>query len=244
MADGLVFGWRTALLSVAFVQLLVLAAALIRPMRNIVANRTLAALLVVLAGMITPWMIGFAGFYDKWQWLSFAPFAISLAIAPLTFLYVQALVRAAWPARGWLHLVPAGVQFLYLSGAFVVLRQPFKNEWLATAGPAYELICSAGVVIGLGAYGAASRASIRHYRERLSAQRSDDHRFALAWLERAIGALFVLLAVWAIYGVRDLIDPLGYRGLMGCMWRSRHSLCSSGSRAGATPDCPFRRSTN
>ena len=203
------------MLSVAFVQLLVLAAALIRPLRNLVANRTLAALLVVLAGMITPWMIGFAGFYDKWRWLSFAPFAISLAIAPLTFLYVHALVRGAWPARGWRHLVPAGVQLLYLTGAFVLLRQPLKNEWLATAGPAYDLISSAGVVIGLGAYGAASRSLIQRYRERLSAQRSDDHRFALAWLERAIGALFILLAVWAIYGVWDLVEPLGYRGLMG-----------------------------
>lgn len=130
MAQGLVFGWRTAVLSIAFVQLLLLAAALLRPIQNRLANRTLAVLLVVFAGEITPWMIGFSGFYDKWQWLSFAPFAISLAIAPLTYLYVVALITGGWPRRGWLHLAPASVQFIYLAGAFLLLRQPFKNDWL------------------------------------------------------------------------------------------------------------------
>ena len=215
MFDDLVFGWRSAILSVAFVQLLLLAVALTRPIRNRPANRTLAALLLVLAGMITPWMIGFAGFYDKWRWLSFAPFAISLAIAPLAWLYIDALVHGRWARRGWRHLVPAGVQFAYLTGAFLVLRQPFKNDWLVQSGVAYDVITGTGVVVGLAVYGRAGRAIIRTYGARLSAQRSDDHRFALAWLGRAVAALFVLLGIWAIYGVYDLVWPLGYRGLMG-----------------------------
>ena len=81
--EGLVFGWRSAVLAVAFAQLLALAVALARTWRNRRANRTLAALLVVLAGMITPWMIGFAGFYDKWRELSFVPVAIGLDVAEL-----------------------------------------------------------------------------------------------------------------------------------------------------------------
>ena len=83
MLEGLVFGWRTAVLTVAVVQLLAIAAALSRPLANRAANRTLAALLVVLAGILMPWLIGFAGFYDRWRWLTFAPFQITLAVAPL-----------------------------------------------------------------------------------------------------------------------------------------------------------------
>lgn len=215
MVDGLTFGWRTALLSVAFVQLLVLAAALSRPLRNRLANRTLAALLIVLAGMITPWLIGFAGFYDKWRWLTFVPVAIPLAIAPLAYLYVNALVAGSWPRRGWHHLIPAALQFAYLATAFLVLRQPFKNEWLVRSSPIYDLIVGGGVLIGLAVYGLRSRALIARYRARLADQRSDDHRFALRWLERVVGALFVLLAIWTLYGVWDWFDPLGYRGLMG-----------------------------
>ncbi len=215
MGTELVYGWRTAILSVIFVQLMLLAAALTNPIRNRAANRTLAALLVILSGMITPWMIGFAGFYDKWPWLSFAPFALSLAIAPMAHLYVHALLNGHWPRGGWRHLVPAALQFLYLAGAFVLLRQPFKNVWLDQSSLAYDLVTGAGVVAGLAGYGFTSRAAITDYRARLSGQRSDDHRFALAWLERAVAALFVLLAIWAGYGVWDLIRPLGYRGLMG-----------------------------
>ncbi len=215
MDTGLVYGWRTAILSIAFIQLLIIAAALTRPLRNRTANRTLAVLLLVLAGMITPWMIGFAGFYDRWRWLSFAPFAISLAVAPLAYLYIHALVKGAWPEAGWRHLIPAAAQFAYLSAAFLILRQPFKNDWLSQSSLAYDAITGAGVVAGLAFYGLRGRALIRDYRARLAGQRSDDHRFALAWLDRAVLALFVLLAVWATYSIWDLAAPLGYRGLMG-----------------------------
>lgn len=215
MTETLVFGWRTAVLSVAFVQLLVIAGALARHLRNRPANHVLAALLVVLAGMITPWMIGFAGFYDKWRWLSFAPFAISLAIAPLVWLYLQALVHGSLPARSWRHLLPAAMQFAYLSGAFLLLRQPFKNEWLDRSAPAYTVVTGIGVMAGLVGYGMASRSLIRRYGIWLSRQRSDDHRFALAWLSRTAAILFALLAIWSAYGAYDLVRPLGYSGMMG-----------------------------
>jgi AraC-like DNA-binding protein len=215
MEKVLVFGWRTAVLVVVFVQLLLLAAVLARQDRNRSANQTLAALLVILAGMITPWMIGFAGFYDKWRWLSFAPFAISLAIAPLAYLYIHALIYGRWPAAGWRQLMPAGIQFAYLGGAFVTLQQPFKNDWLVQSAVAYDVITGIGVVVGLILYGTEGRSLIKRYAGWLSHQRSDDHRFALAWLSRAVAALFVLLAIWTGYGVTNLFHPLGYDGLMG-----------------------------
>ena len=81
MLDGLSFGWRTAVLTVAVIQLIAIAAVLCRVFVNRVANRTLAALLIVLAGILMPWLIGFAGFYDRWRWLTFAPFQITLAVA-------------------------------------------------------------------------------------------------------------------------------------------------------------------
>jgi hypothetical protein len=215
MENVLIFGWRTAVLAVVTVQLTLLATALAGQTRNRAANRTLAALLIILTGMITPWMIGFAGSYDRWQWLSFAPFAISLAIAPLAYLYNYALIQGRWPSAGWRHLVPAAVQFAYLCGAFVFLRQPFKNEWLDQSAIAYNVVTGTGVVAGLVIYGAANRSLIQRYDAWLSCLRSDDHRFALAWLSRAVAALFVLLAVWTAYGVADLAQPLGYDGLMG-----------------------------
>ncbi|WP_435417695.1 helix-turn-helix domain-containing protein [Parerythrobacter aurantius] len=215
MLSDLSFGWRTAVLLVPFVQLLLISAAVLRVLENRRANRTLALLLLVLAGIIAPWMIGFAGFYDRWQWLSFVPVSITLAVAPLFWLYVHALVRGHWPRRGGWHLVPALLQFGYLAICFALLQQPFKNEWLGRQSEVYGLVTGIGVIAGLLGYGLRARALILKYRQQLPEQVSDEHRYAARWLSQAMAALFVLLAVWTLYGAWDMLTPLGYRGLMG-----------------------------
>jgi AraC-like DNA-binding protein len=212
--DGLVFGWRTAVLSMAIAQLLAIAIALTRPISNRTANRTLAALLVALAGIVTPWAIGFAGFYDRWQWLTFAPFAITLAVGPLLWLYGHALIEGAWPRQGWRHLMPALAQLLFLTAGFL-LPMPLKSDWASVALPPYGVVTNAGTVIGLVLYGAAGLRLLARYRARLAEQRSDDARFASRWLSRSIGATLVLLPVWAGYALYDAIQPLGYLRLMG-----------------------------
>jgi AraC-like DNA-binding protein len=213
--DDLVFGWRTAVLSVAFVLVLAIAAALTRPLVNRTANRTLAALLVVLAGIITPWMIGFAGFYDKWRWLSFAPFQLTLAVAPLMWLYVRALIDGAWPARGWRHLLPAMVQFAYGAICFIALPVALKDRWLDTSVATVGRAADAGTIAGLAAYGITGLRTLRDYRTALATARSDGHRYTGRWLATAIGATLILLPVWTGYAIWDAVDPLGYTGLMG-----------------------------
>ena len=212
--DNLVFGWRTAVLAVAVVQLLLIAAGLTRTLANRVANLTLAALLVVLAGIVTPWMIGFAGFYDRWPWLSFAPFAITLAVAPLLWLYAVALVDGRWPASGRLHLMPAAAQFLFLALSFA-LPMPLKENWSDASAPFTGPVTALGTVAGLALYGLAGLRLLAGYRRRLAAERSDDSRFAARWLSRAIGAMLALLPVWGVYAIWDLVEPLGYSNLMG-----------------------------
>jgi len=214
MEEALTFGWRTATLSIAFVQLLLIAAALTRTLANRVANRTLAALLLVLAGIFTPWMIGFAGFYDRWPWLTFLPVANTLAVAPLTYLYIHALVHGGWPDHGWRHLVPGIAQFAFLTGSFL-LPLAAKDRWSDLIAPVYGPLVDLGVFAGFLLYGRASLMLIGRYRRRLAAQRSDDNRYALAWLSRAIAAALLLLLVWTGYTLWDAIAPLGYRGLMG-----------------------------
>ena len=211
--DGLSFGWRTALLFVMFVQLLVLALALTRMLQNRVANRSMAALLIVLAGILIPWMIGFAGFYDKWMWLTFAPFQISLAVAPLFYLYAYALVTGQWPDKGKWHLIPAAGQLLFLTGSFLL---PFtmKMRWADLVSPAVTWVTSIGIVLGLGYYCYASFRLLQTYRAALAAARSDGHRYAALWLGNAIAALAMLLLIWTSFLVWDLLSPLGYSGLM------------------------------
>lgn len=210
--EGLVFGWRTAILTVAVAQLLLIAIGLSRTFENRMANRTLALLLVVLAGILMPWLIGFAGFYDRWWWLTFAPFQITLAVGPLMFFYAHALVTGRWPVWAWRHLAPALAQLAFLTGSFA-LPMPLKGWWFDTVP--YGVVADIATIASLAFYGVSGLRLLAEYRRLLAGQRSDDHRFAAHWLSRAIGATLVLLPVWAGYAIWDAVSPLGYTGLMG-----------------------------
>ncbi len=197
MGDAqLVFGWRTALLLLLSVQMLTLAGALALQPRNRTANRVLAAFLLVLAGVLTPYTIGFAGFYDAWMWLTFAPLALPLLLAPLLYGYTHALVRGRPPAHWLWHLAPGFTQFTYLSLAFLL---PFdrKMAWAEQGdGPWVSNVVSFGVTVGLVAYSLAALRLLRAYRAGLAEQRSDDDRFAARWLARVLVAMGATTAFW------------------------------------------------
>lgn len=214
MVDGMAFGWRTALLSAALVQLLILALALFRPLANRIANRTLATLLMVLTGLFMPWLIGFAGFYDKWPWLTFLPLQISLAVAPLGWLYVHALVYAKWPPRGWWHMAPALGQFLFLFASFL-LPSPAKFRWAEAIDPAYDVLTTVATLAGLLLYGGAGLRLLQRYRAWLATQRADDDRYAARWLVQVLGVTLALVPLIGGFAVANAITPLGYTGYMG-----------------------------
>eukprot|EP01035_Chromulina_nebulosa_P001455 gene1455-1942_t len=201
MFDGLIFGWRSALLTVVVVQLLAIVTGLARTLANRAANRALAILLVVLAGVVMPWLIGFAGFYDRWRWLTFAPLSITLAVAPLLHFYIRALVTGRLPAHCWRHLAPAVAQALFLTVSFL-LPMPVKQHWADLAYDPFETLTSAGTVIGLAAYGLADLRLLARYRRLLADQ-------------RASAATLLLLPIWTGYALWDWWQPIGYRGLMG-----------------------------
>jgi AraC-like DNA-binding protein len=213
MDKTLVFGWRTALLSVAVAQLLILAVAISRAPVNRSANRTLSVLLIVLAGVLTPWMIGFAGFYDRWRWLTFAPFSVPLAVGPLIWLYVRTLADGAPPRGAWRHLALPSAQFSYLCVCFM-LPLALKARW-AHASSTFSVVLEVSAAASLGVYGFASLYALNRHRRTLADQRSDDSRFAVRWLGRAIVASLTLLPIWAAYVVWDALSPLGYINLMG-----------------------------
>ena len=198
------FGWRGAFLLAVLLPVAILASALTVPIRNRIANRTIAALLVVLAGVATPWMIGFAGFYDRWQWLSYVPFSVNLAVPPLLWLFTHALTRGRWPRGAVWHLVPAARQAFYKIGQAVFPFEP-------TIGTLFDLTLAFGAVV----YGAMALATLRRYRTELADLRSDDALYAARWLGRAIVATLALLTIAIGYKIVGQFVPLGYEGNMG-----------------------------
>ena len=210
---GLVFGWRTAILCVATAILLPLAIALWRAMRNRVAARTLAAALIVMVGVFTPWMIGFAGFYDQWRWLTFLPVANPLLLPPLLYLHAYALTHGNWPDLGFRHLVPGVIQFGYQSAAFVLplsMKERWADQSLPLTGPVFGLL----LAVSFLGYASAAFRLLRRYRVAVAKQRSDDMLFAAEWLQRSMAAFAMLASLWALFLLWDAVAPLGYFGLM------------------------------
>lgn len=193
----LILGWRTALLGAAAGLCLVLAAALALDGGNRTANRMLAAALVVIAGLLTPYVIGFAGFYDAFRGLTFAPFAIPLALGPLLYGYAQALADGRPPPRMRRHLIAPTVQLAYFAACFL-LPLSVKWDWYTgghrdLVAPVFDLLAP----VSLAAYAWAIGRVLARHRARLADQRSDDDRFSARWLTRVRAAILIGVAVQA-----------------------------------------------
>lgn len=233
MAAMIRFGPMSVVLLVLAGQALLLAVALARAPANMRANRYLAALLVVIAGLLTPFIIGYAGFYDAYPWLSFAPFAIPLAVGPLVYAHVRALVADA-PLR-WPHWLLPGAQLLYLAACFPLplatknaIDVGFQEPFLT---PLTDLL----VLGSLGCYGWAGWREAARYRAWLAARRRSVR--PAARVQRSLLALTLLLGARAGYdsydrfvAAVDYFDLFGFYLLLGLLavylgiegWRQAH----------------------
>jgi AraC-like DNA-binding protein len=200
-------GAWSMLLMVVGAQILLLAGGLWRSRGHVRADRTLAALLVVIAGLMTPYALGYAGAYDAWPGLSFAPFAVPLAIGPLVYAHSIALTEDR--GIGWPHAIAPAAQFLAQALVF-----PFpvaaKNRIDADLfdpllGPLFALL----LLMSLAGYGWATARRLARYEGWLAGRRRD--RAPAARLLPPLGALVVLLLLRAGYDLWDrLVAPTDY----------------------------------
>jgi AraC-like DNA-binding protein len=165
--------------------------------RNRTANRCLALLLLVIALQMLPYIIGYAGFYDAFPWLSFLPCEASLAFGPLLYLYARGLGRPQLPPRwGW-HVLPVLVQLAYY-GAVFVRPLAFKNDWNdAVHVPLVVPLEQLATFTSIAAYWALSFMQYRTYQRWLADSVSDREDHHLDWLRNFLIALGLTLLLWA-----------------------------------------------
>ena len=202
----IVFGPMSITLLICALQGLLLAGLLLNARRNTAANRWLALLIVAVAALMTPYIIGYAGFYDKWQWLSFAPLSYTLAFGPLLYLYTATLIGSR-PARVWPHFVPVALQFLAYAAVFP-LPLPTKNCWNTIAhapiiDPAFDIAALASIA----AYSAAAYLRYRAYRAWLGENRTDGVDFEPSWIRNFIAALAIVALIWSGFMIAKWANP-------------------------------------
>jgi AraC-like DNA-binding protein len=205
------FGTRSLLLLVGTVHGLVLAALLLRARQNRIANRLLALLLVLVALRVVPYIIGFAGFYDVYPWLSYMPYDWSLAYGAVIWLYARVICTGALPPRWRWHLLPGAVQGLYYCVMFV---QPlaFKNHWNETVHlPRIIPVETFWSLLAMCIYIALAWREHARYQRWLDSDLSNREEFRLTWLRGFLLALGITLLLWTGTVVVDtFVTQLNY----------------------------------
>ena len=176
-----------------------------------IANRFLAALLVLVVLRLVPFIIGYAGVYDVAPWMSFAPFELSLGYGPLIYLYVATLTSGRRPSRWIAHLAPVALQALYYCAIFA---QPlaFKNTWNARIHePWIDPLENVLTVVSIATYLWLSVLRYRAYGRYLRDERSDRDTYELVWIRNFLVAFAVTLALMTGFiVVRRFVRPLNY----------------------------------
>ncbi len=209
--EALIFGWRTAVLVVVALHLFICLFFVLRRPVDRLANRVLAALLVVIIGMLTPQLIGFAGFYDAFPWLTFWPFANGLAAGPLLYAYVVTLTEKRLPSHFWTMLLPAALYFVYST---FWCFWPVADRWAWADAfhepfvmPVYKLLEFALSAGGL----ALAFAQYQRYRSWLPEHSSAAEDFDPRWVPLSMFCLAVPAVTAAGYDLADLfVGPLSY----------------------------------
>lgn len=206
------FGSWSTLLLVLALQMALLAVSLFRVGENRLANRYLSALLIVVVGLLTPFIIGYAGFYDACPWLAFAPFAVPLAVGPLLYAHIVALTQGRSLGR-WQY-VPPLVQFGYQTVLFCL---PLATRWRfddVVQKPWLSPIFAMAMLASMAAYSWCSWRALRRYRSWLTARRRQTG--PVRRIQFILGLMLVLVAARAGYDLFDhLVRPTDYFDLFG-----------------------------
>jgi AraC-like DNA-binding protein len=180
--------------------------------RNRTANRLLALLLIVIALRMLPYIIGFAGYFDKYPWLSFLPYEASLAFGPLLYLYTHTLFAAPdkLPRNAWWHFLPVSVQVLYYCTIFPFPLE-FKNHWNSSLHvPVVMIVEQAGTFASIAIYWAMSLNHYRRYQRWLVENVSDREDHHIEWVRNFLIALAITLVFWMGLALFEIFFTLNY----------------------------------
>lgn len=161
---------------------------------------------------VIPQIIGFAGAYDRWPDLTFAPLDLAMWFGPTLYLHAHSLVHRKPPPWHWWLFAPGAAYVLYQSWAFLLLPDvPTKWAFNDAVHEPYVL-----PMVFLGALALVIFALVQIWRLRRSYLRwladhhSDGDRFEPRWLLRFVLVGTPLAVVWALEYVLGSAFGLDY----------------------------------
>ena len=205
------FAAMSLVLTVGAFQGVVVLLLLLRARTNRTANHLLAGLLAVAVLRIVPFILGYAGFYDAYPWLSFAPYNAGLAFGPLVYLYVAKLTQVEFDRRWRLHLLPAALELGYYC---VIFSQSvsFKNDWdLRVQEPWFAPTEQLLTLISASVYALLAVHRYLQCQRWLANNVSFRDEFRLTWIRNFLVAFGAMLGLWIGFAMYDrLVHRLNY----------------------------------
>ena len=135
------FGLRSSLLLIFFVHGLVYSILLFRKgvLNETTSDKWLSIFLFLCVLYISPWMLGFAGWYDTQPYrdiLFYMPMQHLFLMGPVIFFYVQRLLNPSFKfgKKEWLHLLPGVVYIIYSIIMVVVDKLILKKYYFLADG--------------------------------------------------------------------------------------------------------------
>ena len=173
------------------------------------ADRFLGMALLVLAGMLLVFPLGWHGRGDVPVWLALLPINLPLALGPLLYLHVRSTVQPRSHPFTWPHFVPTLLQLTYLA-TLSLLPTTQASAWKTSLhDPAVKPAIEFAVLVSLGCYSALSLIQLRSFRRRLRAARSDADRHDARWLSRLLSTLLLaLILLCAVRGYGTFVGEL------------------------------------
>ncbi len=182
-----------------------------RVRENRAAARLLVVLILAVVLRVSIYILGYAGAYDRWPWLTFCPLDLSLAFGPLIWAYVKALTTRKIPRRLAWHLAPAIGQFAYQSACFCL---PPDVKWNWYTGPHLHVLAPITLGVGLaqlGLYLIAARRTVKAYQAWLDGRYSDGEPWRLDWLRLMLMAFAIVWLIGTGFAIWQWwIHPLTY----------------------------------
>ncbi len=199
--EGIYLGQRSLLMgSICFLMLISAVILCFKPYEKI-ANRFLAAFLVVVVLNFSPVVIGFMGAYDKWPWLSFYPFKTELYFGPLLYLHAYALMSQKKIGYQWLFLLPGVVQTSYYIS--VVISYPnYLDRWKYGGdyhSPYVSHFETFAILFSLLIFLHACWKLIKRYNYFLLQTQSAAQRFKPVWLNRFLPAISLVACILGLF---------------------------------------------
>jgi len=221
------FNFYSSILLIFFVHGLVYALLLLRKavVNNTVSEKWLSLFLLLCILYITPWMLGFAGWYDNQPYrdvIFYTPFQHLFFIGPVIFFYVQSLLNPSFyfSKKNWLHLIPGIIYGLYSFIVFFTDKVILKRYYFYADGTDkdFDLWYQLTGFISMVIYFLLALRYYILYKKLMQQVVSYADAVLFRWINNFLYAFLFMLSIRLIFFIASFVPYFAKMSYMGPWW--------------------------